>query len=36
LSGAASGVLLWPAVVAHLILSALLARECLAPGRAST
>ncbi len=29
LSGAASGLLLWPAVVLHLILSALLARECL-------
>ena len=29
LSGAASGLLLWPAVVLHLILSVLLARECL-------
>jgi len=28
-SGAASGLLLWPAVVLHLILGALLARECL-------
>lgn len=30
-SGAASGLLLWPAVALHLILSALLARERLAP-----
>ncbi len=29
LSGAARGALLWPAVGLHLILSALLARECL-------
>ncbi len=36
LSGAASGALLWPAVGLHLILSALLARECLAPRPTST
>jgi hypothetical protein len=29
LSGAASGLLLWPAVVLHVILSVLLARACL-------
>ena len=31
-AGAASGILLWPAVVLHLILSMLLARECLVQG----
>jgi hypothetical protein len=31
-SGAASGALLWPAVGLHLILSILLARECLVQG----
>ena len=35
LSGAAGGLLLWPAVGLHVILSALLARECLAPRPAS-
>jgi len=36
LAGDASGVLLWPAVVLHLVLTVLLARECLAPGHVST
>jgi len=35
-TGGASGVLLWPAVVLHLVLTVLLARECLAPGHVST
>jgi hypothetical protein len=32
MSGTASGALLWPAVGLHVILSALLARECLVRG----
>ncbi len=36
LTGAASGVLLWPAVLVHLILSVLLARELLTPKPIST
>ena len=33
LSGAASGLLLWPAIVLHLVLSALLARQYLIKAR---
>lgn len=36
LTGASSGVVLWPAVIFHIVLTALLLRSFVRPGRASS